>query len=95
MPLAHVSNYGNSATAYLGFGLSTAFLAGMTAGPPSPSNLPRAPLAKYGAFHGTASGTTLSAFPVLWGLSRGMVAYNLIAQLTIGQNQWPYGNGIT
>lgn len=95
MGLAKVQNYGASANVYpLGFTLSTAFLAGMTAGPPSPCNLPRSAVSRYGAFY-SSSAAILPAFPVRFGLRLGVVAYNLIAQVTAGAVNWPYGNGLT
>lgn len=94
MGLAKVQNYGASVNVYLGFGLSAAFLAGMTGGSPSPSNLPRSAVSRYGAFY-SSSAAILPAFPVRFGLRVGMVPYNLIAQVTAGAVNWPYGNGLT
>jgi hypothetical protein len=70
-------NYGNSTAAYLGFQGNTQFLAGMATSN-FIGNLPARAVRLYGAFRPgvVLANTILTAFPVLWGKSRGMIDYD-------------------
>ncbi len=83
----------NAASVYLGRDLATSFLAGHQ---PTAffSNLPRAVVARYGAFYSTSS-PVMQSFPVRFGVRYGFAPINLIAQITVGAVNWPYGNGLT
>jgi hypothetical protein len=96
MSLFTVEEYGQSAQPFVS--PATAFLAGLSSSYAG-SNLPAAPIVRYGAFAGPQEGDeanlTLSAFPVLWAPGqRGMIAFGLVRPGYNGGNPtWPYGNG--
>jgi hypothetical protein len=104
MPAALFSlfpGYQNAAQVYFGFNDQAGYLSGNKPAPAG-SNLPLAKeVVRYGNFNqGLVAPFLLSAFPVRWGLMRGMVAYLDIVRIQtsgLGRTTWPYGNttGVT
>ncbi len=102
MPSQYMSasaGYPNAVLGVLGSGNAAGYLMGLTSAP-SPSNLPFAKIARYGAFNfvqGFANAFTLSAFPVIVGPRLGMVAYANILRVRTDPGDFtlfipPYGN---